>query len=123
MPLPSNIYIPRNVILAVIVLLGLEALGMWLGPHRLLPVLLIEWLIAYHTIMSLLVSLTAAAILLRASRSDGFDMAAVLVFSAVLVVFNPLHPVLLVEAHAAIASLAVAACFVWALRRPSLVGW
>ena len=95
---------------------------MWLGPNRLLPVLLIEWLIAYHIIVSLLVSLTAAAILLRASRPHGFDIAAILVFSAVLVVFNPLYPVLLVEAYAAVASLTVAACFAWALRRPSLVG-
>ena len=94
---------------------------MWLAPQRLLPVVLIEWLLAYHTVISLLVSGVAAAILLRASQPGRFDMAAVLVFSAVLVIFNPLHPVLTTAAHTTIASLAVAACLVWALRRPYLI--
>lgn len=117
----SPINIPRDLILAVIVLLGIEAFGMWLMLNGALPVPR-DWLISYHTIILLLVSLVAVSILLRASRPDRFDMLAVLAFSSVLVIFNPFYPLLLTTVHTLIASLAVVACLVWALRRPSVVG-
>ena len=119
--MPSALNNQRILIRVTIVLAVIEALGMWLMLNGALPVPR-DWLISYHTIILLLVSLVAVSILLRASQPDRFDTLAVLAFGSILVVFNPFYPLLLTTVHTLIASLAVVACLVWALRRPSVVG-
>lgn len=91
-------------------LLFLDAVGMALLLNGLLPVSK-GLLLSYHFITALYVSYVAACILVRTSTPHRFNPLVTAGFAVVLVIFNPLYPLILTTMHAIVAAALAAMLF------------
>ena len=116
----STITVSPTFICITIAALAIEALCMWLllsGAPISKPAL-----VAYHHVIALWVAYVAARVLLQASTPGSFNAVTVVVFTMVLLVFNPLYPLLLTTMHTIVADVVLIVLLLWFFRRQVLAG-